>query len=143
MEIKFKLLVIISTLGSAIAGLFGGWDAAMSTLLIFMGLDILTGLIVAAVFKKSSKTEGGRLSSKEGFKGLCRKFVILFFVLIAHRLDLLMGVDYIKDFTIIFFCVNETISIIENAGTMGLPIPPIIQKAIEVLNSKSNEKEIE
>lgn len=133
---KMSLLSIIGALGGIIASAFGGWDAALTTLLIFMGMDYITGLIVAGVFHKSNKTKTGSLESKAGWKGLCRKCVTLFMVLIACRLDILMGSTYIKDAVVIAFIVNETISIIENAGLMGIFIPPPITKAIEMLKKQ-------
>lgn len=72
---KMKLLTFIGVVGSWIACLFGGWDAALVTLMIFMGIDYVTGLIVAGVFKASEKTENGALESTAGWKGLCRKGV--------------------------------------------------------------------
>lgn len=64
----------------------------------------------------------------------------LLFVLIAYRLDLAIGSNYIRDAVIIGFIVNETISIVENAGLMGVPLPEVINKAIDILTSKSEEK---
>jgi len=133
---KISLTAIIGAFGSIIASIFGGWDAAMTTLIIFMSIDYITGLIVAGVFHKSNKSETGSLESKAGWKGLCRKGVSLLIVLIACRLDLLMGSTYIKDAVIIAFIANESISIIENAGLMGIVIPPQIEKAIEILKKK-------
>lgn len=133
---KMKFLALIGVVGSGIASLFGGWDAALVTLLIFMGIDYITGLIVAGVFHKSEKTENGALESRAGWKGLCRKGVTLLVVLVACRLDLIMGSNFIRDAAVIAFIANETISIIENAGLMGIPIPAEISKAIEVLKSK-------
>ncbi len=127
--------------GAVIAKLFGGWTGAMTTLLIFMGLDYLTGLIVAGVFHKSGKSAGGGLESRAGWKGLIRKGVTLLIVLVAHRLDMLIGTDYIKNMVIIAFCANELISLIENAGLMGVPIPEVITRAIEVLKEKGNGTE--
>ena len=72
---KAKLLTLIGVSGSALASLFGGWDAALKTLIIFMAIDYITGLIVAGVFKTSEKTENGALESRAGWKGLCRKGV--------------------------------------------------------------------
>lgn len=109
----------------------------MTTLLIFMVIDYITGLVVAGVFHKSKKTENGALESKAGFKGLCKKCMILLFVLIGHRLDIAIGTAYIKDAVCIAFIVNELISIVENAGLMGISVPPPIMKAIEVLNDKN------
>ena len=130
---------VIGVVGSFIASLFGGWSSALTTLLIFMGIDWITGLIVAGVFKKSQKTETGALESRAGWKGLCRKGVTLLVVLVACRLDLTMGTTIIRDAVVIAFVSNETISIIENAGLMGIPIPPIITKAIDILRKKSEE----
>lgn len=105
-----------------------------------MVIDYISGLIVAGVFKKSPKTDTGALESKAGWKGLCRKGMTLLFVLIAYRLDLVIGTNYIRDAVIIGFVANELISIVENAGLMGLPLPQIITKAIDVLTKKSEEE---
>ncbi|WAJ24843.1 phage holin family protein [Lacrimispora xylanolytica] len=123
--------------GSIIASLFGGWDTGIATLILFMGIDFLSGLAVAGIFKNSSKTETGALESRAGWKGLCRKSMTLLFVLIAHRLDLSIGTNYIRDTVVIGFMANELISIVENAGLMGLPLPAVLSKAIDILNQKS------
>lgn len=133
---------MIGVIGSGIAALFGGWDAALVTLIIFMGIDYFTGLIVAGVFHNSTKTENGALESKAGWKGLCRKGVTLLIVLVACRLDLIMGSTFIRDAVIIAFIANETISIIENAGLMGVPIPSVIVKAIDVLTKKAESEDV-
>ena len=73
--------------GGAIASLLGGWDTALQTLIIFMAIDYITGLIVAGVFHTSPKTKTGTLESRAGWKGLCRKGVSLLVVLVACRLD--------------------------------------------------------
>lgn len=137
---KVKILSLLGCAGSVIASLFGGWDAALVTLLIFMGVDYVTGLIVAGVFHTSEKTENGTLESRAGWKGLCRKGVTLLVVLVACRLDLMMSSNFIRDAVVIAFVANETISIIENAGLMGIPIPAVITKAIEVLKKKAESE---
>lgn len=136
---KNGLCTVIGTVGGFVASLFGGWDTALATLLIFMAVDYVTGLIVAGVFHKSQKTENGALESRAGWKGLCRKGTSLLVVLVAYRLDLVIGSNFVKDATIIAFIANETISIIENAGLMGAPIPAVIVKAIDVLKQKGEE----
>ena len=136
---KYTVITATGMVGSFIASMFGGWTAAMSTLLIFMVIDYVTGLTVAGVFKASTKTDSGALESRAGYKGLCRKCMILLFVLIGYRLDLALGVAYLKDAVCIAFIANELISIVENAGLMGLPIPSVITKAIDVLNEKVEE----
>lgn len=138
---KEGLCTGIGVVGGFIASLFGGWDAALITLLMFMVIDYISGLIVAGVFHNSNKTETGTLESKAGWKGLCRKCMTLLFVLIAYRLDLALGVAYIRDAVIIGFMTNELISIVENAGLMGLPLPAVITKAIDVLTKKATESE--
>lgn len=123
--------------GSLIASLFGGWDTGLGTLVLFMCIDFLSGLAVAGIFKKSTKTETGALESKAGFKGLCRKCMTLLFVLVAHRLDLSIGTSYIRDAVIIGFMANELISIVENAGLMGVPLPDVLVRAIDILKKKA------
>jgi len=137
---KGLITTIFGVIGAFITSLFGGWDAALTTLVIFMAIDYATGLIVAGVFHNSSKTESGALESRAGWKGLCRKGMTLLIVLIACRLDLVMNTTFVRDAVIIGYIANETISIIENAGLMGLPIPAVITKAIEILTKKT-EKE--
>lgn len=138
-RMKEMICAGIGAVGGVIASAFGGWDAALATLLIFMAIDYASGLIVAGVFRNSPKTESGTLESRAGWKGLCRKAVTLLFVLIAYRLDLVIGVNYIRDAVIIGFIANELISIVENAGLMGIPLPAVIENAVDILTQKSND----
>ena len=138
--LKTMICTSIGIVGSTVAAAFGGWDAAMITLISMMVIDYLTGVLVAGVFHNSPKTENGTLESKAGWKGLCRKGVTLLIVLVAARLDIILGTGFIRDAVIIGYIANETISIIENAGLMGVPIPAAIEKAIEVLQSKGEEE---
>ncbi len=136
---KISVCTLVGITGSIVSSVFGGWDAALTTLVIFMCTDYLTGLIVAGVFHKSQKTKSGALESGAGWKGLCRKGVTLLIVLIAHRLDLAMGISLVRDAVVIGYIVNESISIVENAGLMGIPIPGIITRAIEILKKKEGK----
>lgn len=135
---KDGLCTVIGVLGSLIASLFGGWDAAMVTLMVFMAIDYITGLIVAGVFHQSNKSNGGALESGAGWKGLCKKGVSLLIVLVACRLDIVIGSNFIRDAVVIAFIANETISIVENAGLMGVNIPAPIMSAIDVLRNREN-----
>lgn len=137
--LKITILSWFGIIGTFIASLFGGWTTSLTTLCIFMLIDFITGIVVAGVFHTSPKSKNGGLESKSGFKGLCRKCLILAFVIIGYRLDLALGSTYIKDGVCIAFIVNEVISIIENAGLMGVPLPKVITNAIELLNNKSKE----
>lgn len=136
--VKDALCAAIGAAGAFISASYGGWSAALTTLVIFMAVDYVTGMIVAGIFHKSEKTKDGTLESRAGWKGICRKGVSLLVVLIACRLDLLIGTNFIRDTTVIAFIVNETISIIENAGLMGVPIPAVIVSAIHVLKEKAD-----
>ena len=138
---KDGICVGIGVVGGCIASLFGGWDTALATLILFMCIDYLSGLIVAGVFHKSKKTDSGTLESRAGWQGLCRKGMTLVFVLIGHRLDLAIGANYIRDAVIIGFLANELISIVENAGLMGVPLPSVIAKAIDILTHKAEEEQ--
>lgn len=136
-----SICAAIGIVGGWIASMLGGWDSALVTLLIFMAVDYVTGLIVAGVFHKSQKSESGALESRAGWKGLCRKGATLLVVLVAYRLDIVIGSDYIRNAVIIAFIANETISIVENAGLMGVPIPAAITKAIEILKEKGDTED--
>lgn len=131
----------IGVIGGAIAALFGGWDAALTTLIIFMAVDYLSGLVVAGIFKQSPKSENGALESRAGWKGLMRKGFSLLMVLVACRLDLLIGTTVVRDATVIAICANELISFVENLGLMGVPVPSPLSKAIDVLKGKSESEE--
>lgn len=134
------LCAAVGIVGSGVASLFGGWGAALSGLVLFMAIDFAMGLTVAGVFKRSKKTDGGALESRAGWKGLCRKVYTLALVLVAHWLDIITGTSYIRDAVCIGFIANEAISILENAGLMGIPIPSVMSKAIEVLRDKDVRK---
>ena len=114
MTIKNSMCAVIGVIGSVISTLFGGWNAALTTLIIFMAIDYLSGVVVAGVFHKSNKSKSGGLKSTIGWQGICRKGITLAIVLIACRLDLLLDTSYVKDAVVIGFCVNELISIVEN-----------------------------
>lgn len=137
---KFAFTSSIGLVGGLISALFGGWDSALTTLVIFMAIDYVTGLMVAGIFKNSGKTKNGALESRAGFKGLCRKGVMLLIVLVACRLDLAIGSNFVRDACTVALIANETLSVVENAGLMGVPIPKVIVKAIEVLKSKAEEE---
>lgn len=139
----YKTLFCAATgaVGAAIASFFGGWSATIGILLACMALDYFTAIIVAGVFHASPKSIDGGIESRAGFKGLCRKVVIIILVIISHFADVLLSTSYIRDMVAIAFCVNEFISIIENAGLMGIPIPTPLKKAITILHSKTEVDE--
>lgn len=138
---KYKIFTTLALAGSALAELFGSWDMALETLLLLMAADWITGgILLPAVFGKSPKSPNGALESRAGWKGLCRKGMTLFYILIAARLDRLLGMDYIRNAVCIGFIANELLSIVENAGLMGVPLPAMIRKVIDILKENA-EKE--
>lgn len=136
--IKDAVLIVIAGLGSVLANLFGGWDVALQVLIFFISADYLTGLVVGGIFKKSKKTENGALESRAGLEGLFRKGGILLVVLIAAKLDELTGAAYIRTAVCLFFVGNEGLSIIENLGLMGVPLPSFMKKMLEAMKDKAD-----
>ena len=139
-ETKAAVMTGAGMIGGMISQVFGGWDAALITLLIFMAIDYASGLVVAGVFQASDKSASGSLSSVACWQGLLKKGMTLVIVLVAARLDIVLGTAFVRDAVVIAYIVNETISIIENAGLMGLPVPDVIMQAIEQLQGKNEQK---
>ena len=142
MKLQGTICTGIGIIGAFIASLYGGWTDGMTTLLMFMAIDYIMGLLVAGVWHKSKKTEDGRLESRAGWKGLVRKGVTMLIVLVAARLDMTIGTTMIRDTAVIGFIANEGISIIENAGLMGVPLPKVITNALEVLRKESENAKV-
>ncbi|CAG9622425.1 phage holin family protein [Sutcliffiella rhizosphaerae] len=120
----------LSFLGTLTSLLFGGYTTLFMFLVVFVVVDYFTGIMAALV--------EGKLSSRVGFRGIAQKVFIFALVSIAHVLDTIMGTNMIKDITILFYLVNEFISITENATRLGVPIPAVLKKVIEALKKKSN-----
>jgi len=97
---------------------------------MFVVVDYLTGIMAAYVEKQ--------LSSRVGFKGIAQKVFIFALVSIAHVLDIILGTNLIKDVTILFYLVNEFISIMENASRLGVPIPNFLKKVIDAIKKKAD-----
>ena len=133
---KSWILTLLGAVGAFLTGLIGGWDTAIETLCILMVIDYITGMVVAGLFHKSGKTENGRLESGAGWKGLLKKVCTLLVIIVGYRIDLTLGVDYLRDGFCIAFSVNEGLSIIENLGLMGVPIPKKVKDALEALKKK-------
>lgn len=138
--VKAIVLTAFGAVGSFIINvLLGGWTEDLLTLIILMGVDFVMGLLIAAVWKKSGKSDSGALNSISAWKGLIRKGCSLLVVMVAYRLDVTLGVAYIKTAVIMAFIANEGISIVENYGIMGGPAPKWLKQALEVLQEKAGE----
>ncbi|MGD7054494.1 phage holin family protein [Sutcliffiella horikoshii] len=129
---KYNLIYLgsVSFVGSMASFLYGGFSSLLLFLIIFVVVDYLTGIMAAYVEK--------RLSSRVGFKGIAKKVFIFALVSIAHVLDIILGANLIKDVTILFYLVNEFISIMENASRIGVPIPNILKKVIDAIKKKAD-----
>ena len=134
---KQALCTVTGMIGAAAAWAFGGWDTAMVALVVCIAVDYLSGSIVALVFHKSTKTETGAYNSAYGLKGLCKKGLMLIFVLVAVQIDRVLGTDYVRNAVCIGFCTNEILSIMENLGLAGIPMPQAVVKALELLQKRS------
>jgi toxin secretion/phage lysis holin len=141
LKVKYLILTIVGSLGSLASYLFGGFDKLLIALIIFMIIDFLSGLILAIVFKKSSKTKSGRVSSEAGIKGLAKKIFILFLVALAEQLDIVLGTNLVRDGAVIAFISMEGVSILENSTLAGLPVPRMIKNALEVLSKGEDNKD--
>lgn len=135
------ICTILGAVGGILTVIFGGWNAMLTTLILFISIDYVTGLMVAGIFRRSPKTETGGLQSKIGWKGLVKKVVVLLLVVAAARIDLILGTSYIRNAVCIGFSCNELISILENAGLMGIPLPTALKNAVDLLQKKSNSEQ--
>jgi len=140
MNIWDKAIKALATVGGAIAGIFGEWSMLMTILASAMVLDYISGVLVAA-FGKSLKTEGGHLDSKVGFVGLAKKALIIMIVLLATLLDKVLGTSAMvfQTATVCYYIANEGISVVENAGLMGLPVPDVVKRALEQMKEKKGD----
>ncbi|MGF9907082.1 phage holin family protein [Brevibacillus porteri] len=130
MEYIFK--TIVATGGAAASFLFGGWSPLLVVLLTFVAIDYVTGIAAAGA--------EGKLAGKIGFLGIARKVFIFAMGAIAHLVDTALGDQHVlRDATIFFYLANELLSIIENAGRVGLPVPKRLKKAVDVLKGKGDQ----
>lgn len=143
-----KVTEWMAALGGAIASFFTGLPPIIWILLAVMTLDYVTG-IICGFMGKSPKTENGGLSSSEAFKGLLKKALILLVVLLAALLDkaVSMGTgitfEAVAGATALWFIASEGFSIVENAASMGIPIPKILLQALEIVKQKGDGKKEE
>lgn len=130
METVFKIAIAVS---GAVVGWFGGLDQLLTALLVLIALDYFSGVIAAGI--------NGQLKSKVGFRGIAKKVMLLLLVGAAHVVDGVIGSNAMfREAVLFFFIANELLSLIENAGKIGLPIPTVLQNAVEVLKGKGEKK---
>lgn len=134
-----KIQIIIDSIAGAVGAVLGFMYGEVTglfwALIAFMALDYITGVVVAIIEK--------RLSSEVGFRGLAKKFLILVFVAVGHIADayILGGTPAAKSAVMLFYIANEGISIIENAASLGLPVPKKLTSIMEQIKNKSESEE--
>lgn len=138
---KETVCTAIGLIGSLVTSLIGGWDVPMKALVICMIIDYISGLMVAGIFHKSRKSDNGALNSSIGMKGLCKKCMVLFWVIVMAQVGKVTNMEYLRNAVIIGFIANEFISIAENSKLMGIPLPKPIFNAIDVLTERSERNE--
>ena len=128
----------MSAVGAWAVQALGGWDNSLQTLIAFMAIDYILGILIALVWHKSQKSEDGRFESHASLKGLIRKFSVLIIVFIAVKLDLLLhDSSYVRTAVIMFFIANEGFSIVENLGIIGVPMPEAVKNAFAAIKRQS------
>lgn len=143
------VIELVAAVGGMIVGMFGGWTTGSKVLVILMVVDYITG-IFCALAGHSTKTESGHFWSQVAFLGLLKKFMIMVVILVAAKLDSVLGggsaasgaegVVLFRSAAEFFYIASEGLSIVENAGLLGVPVPKGVQQALEVLREKNDEE---
>lgn len=120
-------------LGSVVSYVIG-FDGTVQALLCFMVIDYISGMMAATINPALS------LNSQKGFRGICKKVLILCIVSMAHILDGAMGVALTQAVVTWFFIGNEGLSILENAAKAGLPVPNTLKNTLEQLKQEKQVK---
>ena len=131
-RIKLCAGVLGTAVGSTLGAALGGWDALLKYLVFFIVLDYVSGFIASGI--------EGRLSSRIGYRGVAKKVFILILVAVAFSIDQLIGTDMVRNAVAGFYLGVEGLSILENAGRVGIPLPSILKNTLEILKSKKQEK---
>ena len=138
-HIKNYVLAALAAVGAFVSNALGGWDAMMKLLVALMALDIVTGWLIAAIWKESPKSATGKLESNANFKGLVKKGLALLLVWIGVLLDDALGAAYVRNAMVLFFVGNEGLSLLENLGIMGVPFPDFVKKALQALHDEGDQ----
>ena len=133
-EIWNWIQLALSAAGGALGWFFGGMDGLIYALLVFVIADYITGVMCAIADKN--------LSSEVGFKGICKKVLIFVMVGIGHIMDtyLIGNGEVLRTAVIFFYCSNEGVSMLENAGHLGLPIPAKLKDILEQLHDRTEDE---
>ncbi len=125
------LKLAVAVVGTFLTTFFGGWDTMLRVLVLFVAIDYVVG-VTAAWFEK-------KLNSEIGARGIVKKFLLFVVVALAVQVDLALGQEIFRSLAIWFYLANEALSIIENAGRCGVPIPAFLKTALEQMRSKASD----
>ena len=120
--------ITFALVGGWLTAVLGGWDTALQVLVLFVVMDYITGMI-AAWYEK-------RLDSRVGFRGICKKVLLFVPIAICYALDQVLGQEILRSLAIFFYIANEGLSVIENLGRAGVPVPAALGEALEQLRKK-------
>ncbi len=138
---KYTVCAAASIMGNYLGEIFGGWDIMLKSLIILMIFDYISGFF-AALIGKSPKTVNGKANSRVGFSGLVKKGIILILVAACVTIDELIGTNcFVRNSCIVGFCVNEILSLSENAALFGINIPYAMNKGVDMLKKKESEED--
>lgn len=124
---------MVSSIGTTMTYLLG-WNQAVEALLVLMIIDYLTGVLAAYIDPRT------KLDSRLGFKGICKKIVILMLVVLATELGRAAGIAELQTVVVWFFVGNEGLSIIENAAKAGVPVPKRLRDTLEQLTKEQDAR---
>lgn len=139
-SLREDFFVFMAMVGGFLAPLLGGFDKLLAALLICMICDYITGLSIAIVLKRSPKTTTGGAQSRVGGIGLMKKIFMLILIVASNQIDIVLGTGgFVRNAAVIGFISNELLSLVENAGLMGLKLPPAFLNAIDILKKRSEK----
>ena len=125
---------LVAAGGSAASYLFGGWNTLLEILILFVVIDFITGIIASAVC--------GELNSEIGLIGITKKVFIFIIIVVAYKIDSILGSShFLQDSVTLFYLSNKLLTIIENSGRIGMPIPTVVKQAVEILRNKGEDED--
>lgn len=139
--IRVLWVALGGALGGVIGFLYGEVPSTFYILMWCMLIDYISGIVIAVIFKASPKSSNGALDSRVGLKGLFRKAGIFVAILVCRWIDVMMNTSFVMEAATVAFIVNELISIVENLGIAGVPIPKLMRDALTQLEQQSGKDE--
>lgn len=135
-----KIKIIFCCIGSLVVNALGGWDIWLASLFTVIVLDIVTG-IIKAILMRSNKSSSGGLNSTSMFKGGVKKVIILILVALGEVIDNILPTEeaFIRTMIVSYYIANESLSILENIGACGIPLPKGLFKVLDALKNEDKE----